>query len=125
MGAALAIVKSRAAGGDDILTIELPVHILEAVPDDVGVMEQDATHRPMDQVGRRGEREGVADAARIFGAITVEDNGGQGPVAFCLGIKADGELLGAARECNKTSGWVERSDLAIWRDAHQGGLFIR
>ena len=52
VGAALAIVKGGAAGGDDIVTIEQPVHILEAVFGDVGVMEQEAPHLPVQQVGR-------------------------------------------------------------------------
>src|ERR1035438_4828397 len=49
VGAALVIVKSRAAGGDDVLAIEQPVHVLEAVSRDVRMMEQDATHLPIQQ----------------------------------------------------------------------------
>src|ERR1035437_3508804 len=97
VGTARVIVKSGAAGGDDVLAVEQPVHVLEAVSRDVRMMEQDATHLPIQQVGRGGEGEGVADGARLARPIAVLDNAGQSPVAFGLGVKADGELLGAVR----------------------------
>ena len=88
VGAALAVVEGGAAGGDDVLAVEQPVHVLEAVLGDVGVMEQDAAHLPVQQVGRERQGQGVADAAGVVGAMTVEDDAGQRPVALGLGDRS-------------------------------------
>jgi hypothetical protein len=46
MGTALIIVVGRAAGSDEVVAVELPIHILEAMLCDLGMMQQDAAHLP-------------------------------------------------------------------------------
>ena len=111
VGAALLIVEGGAASGDDVLPVKQPVHILEAVPGHVGVIEQDATHFPVQQVGRGGERKGIADAAGVVSTITVENNAGQRPISLGLWIIADRELLGAARELDEAVAGSKEADL--------------
>jgi hypothetical protein len=51
MGTALAIVESGATSRDDVVAIEKPVHVLEAVGNHIRMIKKDAPHRPMHQVG--------------------------------------------------------------------------
>ncbi len=88
------------------------------------MVKQDAAHLPIQQVGRGGQGKRVADAAGIVGAMAIQDNAGQAPVALSLGVKADGELLGPAGEFDEVGGGIERGGLAAWRDAHNGRFLI-
>src|SRR6185503_12791558 len=96
MRAAFLIVKGSAADRDDVVSVEEPVHILKPVLFDFRVIEDDAVDSPIDEVRGRGQRQGVADAAGVLGAMTLQNDAGQRIIELAWRIEANGKLLGAA-----------------------------
>src|SRR5437867_3221205 len=97
-GAPEAVVVRGAADGKEIGAVKKPVYILEAMPQRVGVLEDDAAHSPVFQVRRMDQRQGVPLDAGAAAALAGWNIIRQGPVAVPLGVLADGELGGAAGE---------------------------
>ena len=94
---ALAIIGRSAAGRDQVITVELPVDVLETVMGGLGMVEQLGVHLPRPQIGRAHERQGVA-LIRGLGRQLLISRSDQRPPARGLRVAADGELLRASGE---------------------------
>ena len=74
MRAARAIVKRRADGCNEVITIELPIRVLKSMFHRVGMVEKDAADGPIREIFRTGQRECVADAGRMSGFLVALGN---------------------------------------------------
>ena len=83
---AVGIAPGRAARGQDVVTVEDPVHVLEGVIAGVGVHEQDALRAPLQQIGGGYESEHIADGDGVAFLVV------QAPVALALRVVADREF---------------------------------
>src|SRR5262245_13197831 len=54
------LLKGRADGGDQVVSLKLPVGVLKAALGDVGMLQHDPLDAPGAEVGRRNERQRVA-----------------------------------------------------------------
>lgn len=113
--AALGIVPSGAACGDEVVSFEVPVDVLETVFYDIGMVEKDGTDLPISEVVGVDEGEGIADSGGAAGRVKVfRDDGGEGPVAGAGGVLANGEFLGATGEVDEAGCWIEGGGGAVF-----------
>ena len=107
--AAILIVESGSAHGDQIITFELPVNILKPVFLAIWVRQHNCVNTPFAEVGRADKRQRISYARRLWAALFLWNIVHERPVQLRLRIKSDRKLF---RRTGKSTKPVAGSKLA-------------
>ena len=123
-GVAFFIVEGRAHDIDDVIAIDLPFDVLEAVLQRVGMRKQHLVHGPFPQIWRTGYDESVAYPVALDFGVFVAGGVDQSPVAFRWFIVADCEFLRTSGERNEVAEGIEREFFTIAAYADDRCIFL-
>jgi hypothetical protein len=73
----------------NVVALEEPVRVLEAVLRDIRVVEKNRACAPVRDIRRADEGQGIANAARVVGPMPLRNQRRKRPVKPGLGVEAD------------------------------------